>query len=383
MVLTMLLTDEYLLVQESSRSLADRVIRPHVQQWEHHKTFPRLAVDALAQAGFLGMLVPEQFAGSQSNHLAFVLSLIEIAKASGSISTIMSVHNSLACAPILKFGNQAQHEQFLTPLASGQKLGAFCLSEPQAGSDAANCLTTATLQGDHYILNGVKQFVTNGQHADIAIIFAKTDPQSKQAGLSAFIVPTDTAGYQIAKLENKMGQHASEIAQIVLEDCKIPASYLLGQVGEGYKIALGNLEGGRLGIAAQAIGMAEEALRLSLQYAKERKTFDKFLYQHQAISFKLADMATQLEAAKQLLYHAAILRDANRPCLKEASMAKLFASEAAEKICREAIQIYGGYGYLQDFPLERIYRDVRVTTIYEGTSEIQRHIIGKELIAQS
>lgn len=382
MVLTMLLTDEYLLVQESTRSLADRVIRPHSQTWEQNKTFPRLAIDALAQAGFLGMLVPEQFAGSQSDHLAFVLSIIEIAKASGSVSTIMSVHNSLACAPILKFGNKQQQEQFLIPLASGQQLGAFCLSEPQAGSDAANCLTTATMQGDSFVLNGVKQFVTNGQHADLAIIFAKTDPNLQQAGLSAFIVPTNTPGYQVAKLENKMGQHASEIAQIVLDNCKVPTTNLLGQLGQGYKIALGNLEGGRLGIAAQAVGMAEEALHLSLQYAKERKTFDKFLYQHQAISFKLADMATKLTAAKQLLYHAAMLRDANRPCLKEASMAKLFASEVAEEICREAIQIYGGYGYLQDFPLERIYRDVRVTTIYEGTSEIQRYIIGRELVAE-
>ncbi|MCS5712391.1 acyl-CoA dehydrogenase family protein [Candidatus Berkiella aquae] len=376
----MLLTEEYLLVQETARSLADKVIRPHVEEWEKHKIFPRPAIDALAQAGFMGMLVPEQFAGSQSDHLAFVLSIIEIAKASGSVSTIMSVHNSLACAPILKFGTKAQQEQFLMPLARGEKLGAFCLSEPQAGSDAANCQTHASHHGDTFVLNGVKQFVTSGQHADIAIIFARTDKAAKQGGLSAFIVPTNTPGYQVAKLENKMGQHASEIAQIVLEDCRIPAAYMLGNLGEGYKIALGNLEGGRLGIAAQAIGMAEEALRLSMQYAKERKTFDHFLYQHQAIGFKLADMATQLEAAKQLLYHAALLRDANRPCLKEASMAKLFASEVAEKVCREAIQIYGGYGYLQDFPLERLYRDVRVAMIYEGTSEIQRYIISKELI---
>jgi len=378
----MLLTEEYLLVQESTRSLAEKMIRPFVEEWEKNKTFPQTAITALGQAGFLGMLVPEQFAGSASNNLAFVLSVVEIAKACGSISTIMSVHNSLVCAPILKFGTQAQKEQFLIPLARGEKMGAFCLTEPQAGSDAANCQTTATHHGDTFVLNGVKQFVTNGKHADIAIVFARTDSNSKQQGLSAFIVPTNTKGFEVAKIEHKMGQHASEIAQIVLDDCHVPASYLLGSQGQGYKIALGNLEGGRLGIAAQSVGMAEEALRLSLQYSKERKTFDKFLYQHQAISFKLADMATKLEAAKQLLYHAAMLRDANKPCLKEASMAKLFASEAAEEICREAIQIYGGYGYLQDFPLERIYRDVRVTTIYEGTSEIQRYIISKELIAE-
>lgn len=378
----MLLTEEYLLIQESTRSLAQKMIRPFVEEWEKNKTFPKSAIDALGQAGFLGMLVPEQFAGSASNNLAFVLSVAEIAKACGSISTIMSVHNSLVCAPILKFGNKAQQEQFLIPLARGQKLGAFCLTEPQAGSDAANCQTTAILKGDTFVLNGVKQFVTNGQHADIAIVFAKTDPNLKHHGLSAFIVPTNTKGFVVAKIEHKMGQHASEIAQIVLDNCQVPAAYLLGNLGQGYKIALGNLEGGRLGIAAQSVGMAEEALRLSLGYAKERKTFGKFLYEHQVISFKLADMATKLEAAKQLLYHAAMLRDANKPCLKEASMAKLFASEVAEEICREAIQIYGGYGYLQDFPLERIYRDVRVTTIYEGTSEIQRYIISKELIAE-
>jgi butyryl-CoA dehydrogenase len=379
----MLLTEEYLLVQESTRSLAQKMIRPYAQEWEKTKTFPRAAINALGQAGFLGMLVPEKFAGSESSHLAFVLSVIEIAKASGSISTIMSVQNSLVCAPILKFGTLAQQEQFLIPLARGEKLGAFCLSEPEAGSDAANCQTTATHHGDHFTLNGVKQFVTNGKHADIAIVFAKTDSSLKNQGLSAFIVPTNTKGFEVAKIEHKMGQHATEIAQIVLDNCQVPAAYLLGNLGQGYKIALSNLECGRLGIAAQSIGMAEEALRLSLQYAKERKTFGKFLYQHQVISFKIADMATKLEAAKQLLYHAAMLRDANKPCLKEASMAKLFASEAAEEICREAIQIYGGYGYLQDFPIERIYRDVRVTTIYEGTSEIQRYIISKELIAQS
>jgi len=381
MVLTMLLTEEYLLVQESARSLAEKMIRPHVDEWEKNKQFPKSAMQALGKAGFLGMMVPAQWGGSESDHLAFVLAVVEIAKACGSVSTVMSVNNSLVCAPILKFGTKAQHEQFLTPLAQGRQLGAFCLSEPQAGSDAANCQTTAIHKGDTFVLNGVKQFVTNGQHADVAIVFAKTDPSLKQEGLSAFIVPTNTPGFSVAKLEHKMGQHASEIAQIVLDDCHVSAAYLLGTQGQGYKIALGNLEGGRLGIAAQAVGMAEEALRLSIQYAKERKTFGKFLYEHQVISFKLADMATQLEAAKQLLYHAAMLRDANKPCLKEASMAKLFASEMAEKVCREAIQIYGGYGYLQDFPLERIYRDVRVTTIYEGTSEIQRYIIGRELVA--
>ncbi|MBI2792676.1 MAG: acyl-CoA dehydrogenase family protein [Gammaproteobacteria bacterium] len=376
----MLLTQEQLLIAESARALANKVIRPFARQWADEKIFPQEALMALAQAGFLGMLIPQRWGGSEIDYISYVTVIREIAKADGALSTIVSVHNSVAMLPILNYGNDEQKKQFLLPMAKGEKLGAFCLSEPQAGSDAANLQTKAKRQGDEFILNGVKQFVTSGKHADIAIVFAVTDATQKQHGISAFIVPTNTKGYQVAKIEHKMGQHASEIAQIVLDDCHIPASYQLGTLGQGYKIALSNLECGRLGIAAQAIGMAEEAFELSLLYAKDRKTFGKFLYEHEAISFKLADMATELEAAKQLLFHAALLRDKQLSCLKEASMAKLFASEVAEKICRQAIQIYGGYGYLADFPLERIYRDVRVTSIYEGTSDIQRLIIGRELI---
>ncbi|MBN9287405.1 MAG: acyl-CoA dehydrogenase [Gammaproteobacteria bacterium 39-13] len=378
----MLLSEEQLLIQQTIRTLAEKAIRPFSQKWAKEKIFPKEALEALGQAGFLGMLIPEEWNGTNIDHVTYTLVIAEIAKADGAISTIASVHNSVATLPILKFGTPEQKAQFLRPMAQGKKLGAFCLSEPQAGSDAANLQTKAVREGDEYVLNGVKQFVTSGQHADIAIVFAVTDPQQKQQGITAFIVPTQTKGYHVAKLEHKMGQHASEIAQIVFEDCRIPVEYQLGQLGEGYKIALSNLECGRLGIAAQSIGMAEEALQLSLQYAKERKTFGKFLYEHQAIHFKLADMATQLEAAKQLLLHAAKRRDQYLPSLKEASMAKLFASEVAEKICREAMQIYGGYGYLEDFPLERIYRDVRVTSIYEGTSDIQRIIIGRELLKE-
>lgn len=376
----MLLTQEQLLIQESARALANKAIRPFATKWANEKIFPQDALVALAQAGFLGMLIPQSWGGSEIDYISYVTVIREIAKADGALSTIVSVHNSVAMLPILNYGNEEQKKQFLLAMAKGEKLGAFCLSEPQAGSDAANLQTKAMRQGDEFILNGVKQFVTSGKHADIAIVFAVTDTSQKQHGISAFIVPTNTKGYQVAKIEHKMGQHASEIAQIVLDDCRIPLSYQLGALGEGYKIALSNLECGRLGIAAQAIGMAEEAFELSLLYAKERKTFGKFLYEHEAISFRLADMATELEAAKQLLLHAAHLRDQHLPCLKEASMAKLFASEVAEKICRQAIQIYGGYGYLADFPLERIYRDVRVTSIYEGTSDIQRLIIGRELI---
>ncbi len=378
----MLLTEENILIQESVRQLADKVIRPHAEKWAKEKHFPSEALQALGSAGFLGMLVPEQWGGTNISHVAYALVISELAKADGALSTIVSVHNSVASLPILNFGTNGQKKQFLIPMAKGEKLGAFCLTEPQAGSDASNLLTKAERHGDEYILNGVKQFVTSGQHADIAIVFAMTDIAQKQHGMTAFMVPTNTKGYHVAKIENKMGQYASEIAQVVFDDLHIPVEYQLGTLGEGYKIALSNLEGGRLGVAAQSIGMAEEALRLSLQYAKERKTFGKFLYEHEAISFKLADMATELEAAKQLLFHAALLRDNNKHCLKEASMAKLFASEVAEKVCRYAIQIYGGYGYLQDYPLERIYRDVRVASIYEGTSDIQRIIIGRELMKE-
>ncbi len=376
----MLLTQEQRLIQETIRSLANKVIRPFSQSWAKDNLFPKEAIQALSEQGFMGMLVPGQFKGSEITYLDYVLVLIELAKADGAISTIVSVHNSLASLPILNFGTQEQKEKYLTPMAKGELLGAFCLSEPQAGSDAANIQTKAVKQGDHFVLNGVKQFVTSGKNADIAIVFAKTDPTQQSKGISAFIVPTKTKGYTVAKIEHKMGQHASEIAQIVFDDLILPQENLLGHLGEGYKIALSNLETGRLGIAAQAVGMASEALDLSIQYTKERKTFGKFLYEHEAISFRLADMATQLNAATQLLYHAATLKDQGIPCIKEASMAKLFASEMAEKVCKDAIQIFGGYGYLQDFALERIYRDVRVTTIYEGTSDIQRLIIGRELM---
>lgn len=372
----MLLSEEHILVQHSAERLAQRVVRPHAKSWDKKKEFPVEAIRALAEAGFLGMLIPSKWGGAQMDELSYVLAIIEIAKADGALSTIMSVHNSVGCLPILNFGTDEQKKEFLTPLAKGEKLAAFCLTEPEAGSDAKSLQTTARLEGNHYILNGIKQFVTSGKEADIAIVFAKINEQ-----ISAFIVPTSTPGYLVSKIENKMGQHAAQTAQIVLEDLNIPAHYLLGEVGEGYKIALSNLECGRLGVAAQAIGMATEALNLSIQYAKERKTFGKYLYEHEGVSFKLADMATRLEAATQLLFHAARLRHAKEKCLKEASMAKLFATEAAEYICREAIQIYGGYGYVEDFPLEKIYRDVRVTTIYEGTSEIQRLIISRELLS--
>lgn len=370
----MLLNEEHKLVQHSAQRLAFDAIRPFSKEWDTQKQFPVKAIEELGKAGFMGMLIPSQWGGSGMDHLAYALAIIEIAKADGGLSTILSVHNSVASLPILRYGSDEQKKNVLMPLAKGEKLGAFCLSEPEAGSDAKALRCQARQEGEHYILNGVKQFVTSGKQADVAIVFAKLSDN-----IAAFIVPTHTPGYQVAKIENKMGQHSAQTAQIIFDNLKLPLNALLGKPNEGYKIALSNLECGRLGIAAQAIGMAEEALELSIRYAKERATFGKLLIEHQAIGFKLADMATQLEAAKQLLFHAITLRDNQLPCLKEASMAKLFATEVAETICRDAIQIYGGYGYIDDFPLEKIYRDVRVTTIYEGTSEIQRMIISREL----
>ncbi len=380
----MLLKEEDCLIQQAAKKIATKHIQPFADTWAKEKTFPQPAIDALAEAGFMGILIPEAYQGSECNYLAYVLILEEIAKADGATATIVSVHNSVACLPILNFGTEKQKEKFLKPMAAGKLLGAFCLSEPQAGSDAKNILTKAVKQDDCFILNGVKQFVTSGDVADIAIVFAVTGQSDGQSDrghkeISAFIVPTNTPGFQVAKIESKMGQHASNIAQIVLNDLKIPTENLLGKIGQGYKIALSTLECGRLGVAAQALGMAQQAFDVTLQYAHEREAFGKILFQHQAIQFKFSEMATNLEAARQLLYHTATKHDAKQLVLKEAAMAKLFTTETAEKVCRECLQIFGGYGYLSDYPIERIYRDVRVTTIYEGSSDIQKIIIAKSL----
>lgn len=372
----MILTMEQQLIQDSAKALADKTIRPFADAWEAAGAYPRELLTTLGNAGFMGMLVPEIWGGSAVDTVSYTLVIQEIAAACGAISTLVSVQNSVVNLPLLRYGTDAQKTLFLKPLATGTQLGAFCLTEPQAGSDAKNLQTKATYAQDSITLNGVKQFITNGQQADVAIVFAK----GSHDHISAFIVPTNTPGYTVAKLEKKMGQHCVETAQIVLDNVQIPKAYQLGPAEEGYKIAMTALVSGRLGIAAQAIGMAKSALQLSITYAKDRITFGKPLRKHQAILFKLADMATELTAAEQLLYHAALLQDQHLPCIKEAAMAKLFATETAEKICREAIQIFGGYGYLQDFPVERIYRDVRVTTLYEGTSEIQRMIIGKAIM---
>ncbi len=327
----------------------------------------------------MGVVIPERWGGAALDYVSLAVALEEIAAGDGAVSTIVSVQNSVVCGPINAFGTEAQKERFLVPLARGEKLGCFCLSEPQVGSDAAAITTRAERRSDGFVLNGVKQFITTGKNADVAVVFAVTDKAAGKKGISAFLVETSTPGYVVARVEEKLGQRASDTAQIVFENCAVPAANLLGREGEGYRIALANLEAGRIGIASQAVGMARAALDAALAYARERTSFGKTLVEHQAVNFKLADMATAVEAARQLVWHAAALRDAGRPCLKEASMAKLFASEMAERVCSDAIQVHGGYGYVTDFPVERIYRDVRVCQIYEGTSEIQRLVIGRAL----
>lgn len=375
----MLISDEHQQIADAVRDFAQDRLKPFAKQWDREHRFPREAIQEMAELGLFGMLVPEQWGGSDTGYLAYAMALEEVAAGDGACSTIMSVHNSVGCVPILRFGNEQQKQQFLTPLASGAMLGAFALTEPQAGSDASSLKTRARLDGDHYLLSGSKQFITSGQNAGVVIVFAVTDPQAGKRGISAFIVPTDSPGYQVARVEDKLGQHASDTCQIVFDNVRVPVANRLGEEGEGYRIALANLEGGRIGIAAQAVGMARAAFEVARDYARERQSFGKALIEHQAVAFRLADMATRIAVARQMVLHAAALRDAERPALVEASMAKLFASEMAEKVCSDALQTLGGYGYLSDFPLERIYRDVRVCQIYEGTSDIQRMVIARNL----
>ncbi|MBH3344300.1 MULTISPECIES: acyl-CoA dehydrogenase family protein [Pseudomonas] len=375
----MLVNEEQQQIADAVRSFAQERLRPFAEQWDKEHRFPREAIEEMAALGLFGMLVPEQWGGSDTGYVAYAMALEEIAAGDGACSTIMSVHNSVGCVPILRFGSEQQKRAFLTPLATGAMLGAFALTEPQAGSDASSLKTRARREGEHYVLNGSKQFITSGQNAGVVIVFAVTDPQAGKRGISAFIVPTDAPGYQVARVEDKLGQHASDTCQIVFDNVRVPVANRLGEEGEGYKIALANLEGGRIGIAAQSVGMARAAFEVARDYAKERQSFGKPLIEHQAVAFRLADMATQVAVARQMVLHAAALRDAGQPALVEASMAKLFASEMAEKVCSNALQTLGGYGYLSDFPLERIYRDVRVCQIYEGTSDIQRMVIARNL----
>jgi hypothetical protein len=377
----MLLSAEQQQIRDTLRAFARDELAPHAAAWDRDHTFPRDALRALGALGVLGIVVPEAWGGAGLDYVSLAVALEEIAAGDGATSTIVSVQNSVVCGPVNAFGSDAQKSRYLAPLARGELLGCFCLTEPQTGSDAGAITTRAELRGDHYVLNGVKQFITSGANADVAIVFALTDKAAGKKGISAFIVDAKTPGFVVARIEEKLGQRASDTAQIVFENCAVPAENLLGREGDGYRIALANLEGGRIGIAAQAVGMARAAFEAALAYARERQAFGKPIGEHQAVNFRLADMATKVDVARQMVWHAAALRDAGEPCLKEASMAKLFASEMAEEVASDAIQIHGGYGYVADFPVERIYRDVRVCQIYEGTSDIQRLVIGRAVLA--
>lgn len=375
----MIPTEDQRAIRDSAEQFARERLAPFAADWDRKAMFPRDAIREMGELGFLGMLLPEEWGGAGTDYVSYVMAMEEIAVGDGAVSTIMSVHNSLGCIPILRFGTEAQKQRFLPKLATGEILGAFALTEPHAGSEAGNLRVRAVRDGDHYVLSGTKQFVTSGRSAQMLITFAVTDPAAGKRGITAFIVPTGTPGYQVARVEEKMGQHASDTCQIVFDDMRLPAELRLGEEGQGYKIALSNLEGGRIGIATQSVGMARAAFECARDYARERHSFGKPLIEHQAIGFKLADMATNIAAGRHMVLHAAQLRDAGLPCLTEASMAKLFASEMAERVCSSAIQVLGGYGYLSDFPLERIYRNVRICQIYEGASEIQRMLIARNL----
>jgi alkylation response protein AidB-like acyl-CoA dehydrogenase len=375
----MLLSEDHVAVQEAVRAFVQAEIAPHAAAWDKSHAFPKAALRGLADLGCYGVAVPEHWDGAGLDYLALAVILEEIAAGDGATSTVVSVNNCPVCSILMAYGNDEQKERFLKPLARGDMLGAFCLTEPHVGSEAGGLRTTARRDGDLYVLDGVKQFITSGKNGDVAIVMAVTDKAAGKKGISAFLVPTSTPGYTVARVEDKLGQHASDTAQIVFEGCRVPVANRLGEEGMGLRIALSGLEGGRIGIASQALGMARAAFEAALAYSKTRTSFGQPIFEHQAVQFKLADMATQLEAARQLIWHAAALKDAGRPCLKEAAMAKLYASEMAERVCSDAIQVHGGYGYVSDFPVERIYRDVRVCQIYEGTSEVQKILIGRAL----
>ncbi|MEG0150104.1 MAG: acyl-CoA dehydrogenase family protein [Comamonas sp.] len=375
----MLLTSDQEMIRDAVRDFVREQITPHAARWDKEHHFPKDVHQGLAQLGAYGICVPEELGGAGLNYISLALVLEEIAAGDGGTSTVISVTNCPVNAILMRYGNAQQQEQWLRPLAQGAMLGAFCLTEPHVGSDASALRTTAVREGDDYVINGVKQFITSGKNGDVAIVIAVTDKAAGKKGMSAFLVPTGNPGYQVARLEEKLGQHSSDTAQINFDNCRIPSANLIGAEGEGYKIALSALEGGRIGIAAQSVGMARAAFEAALAYSKERESFGQPIFNHQAVGFRLADCATQIEAARQLIWHAASLRDAGLPCLKEAAMAKLFASEMAERVCSMAIQTLGGYGVVNDFPVERIYRDVRVCQIYEGTSDVQKIIIQRAL----
>jgi alkylation response protein AidB-like acyl-CoA dehydrogenase len=375
----MRLTEEQRMLRDVARDFARESLSPYAGERDREERFPAEAVAELGRLGFMGMLVPETYGGAGADHVGYSLVMEEIAAGEGAVATILSVQNSVGCMPVLQYGSEEQKRRFLVPMAKGEMLACFCLTEPQAGSDAAAIKTRARRHGNRWVLSGTKQFISSGKNAQIALVFAVTDPEQNRRGISAFLVPTDCPGFRVARVEHKLGQRASDTAQLVFEDVELTPDLLLGAEGEGYKIALSNLEGGRIGIAAQSVGMARAAYEAALAYARQREAFGKPIIEQQAVAFRLADMATQIAAARGLVIDAAARRDVGEPCIKEASMAKLFASEMAERVASDAIQIHGGYGYVADFPVERIYRDVRVCQIYEGTSDIQRLVIAREI----
>lgn len=377
----MIPTQEQEMIRDMARDFAGRRLAPFSAEWERTSTFPREALKEMGALGFLGMTVPTEWGGANADYVAYALALEEIAAGDGAVSTIMSGHNSVGCMPILEYGTPDQKEKYLRPMARGEQLCAFCLTEPQGGSDAAALRTRAERRGDHYVLNGTKQFITTGKNADLALVFAVTTPGAGKRGISAFIVETASPGYRVGRIEKKMGQNASDTCEIHFDDLVLSIENRLGKEGQGYRIALSNLEGGRIGIAAQSIGMARAALEIALAYAQERQSFGKPIIEHQAVAFRLADMATGVEAARQLVLHAAVLRSRGLACLREASMAKLFATETAERVCSDAIQTLGGAGYMEDFGVERIFRAVRGAKIYEGTNDIQRLVISRSLVS--
>jgi alkylation response protein AidB-like acyl-CoA dehydrogenase len=373
------LTEEQIMIRDMAREFARREIAPHARDWEAAGWIDDTVVAKLGELGLLGMIVPERWGGTYIDYVAYALAVEEISAGDAATGTLMSVHSSVGCGPILNYGSDEQKAQWLEKLATGAAIGCFCLTEPQAGSEAHNLRTRAELKEGEWVLNGAKQFVSNGKRAQLAIVFAVTDPELGKKGLSAFLVPTDNPGYRVERMEHKMGIRASDTCAVTLSDCRIPAANLLGERGKGLAIALSNLEGGRIGIAAQALGIARAAFEAALAYARERVQFDKPIIEHQSIANLLADMHTRINASRLMVLHAARLRTAGRPCLSEASQAKLFASEMAEWVCSKAVQIHGGYGYLEDYPVEKYYRDARITQIYEGSSEIQRLLIAREL----
>ncbi|MEM9492330.1 MAG: acyl-CoA dehydrogenase [Myxococcota bacterium] len=376
------LTEEQTLLLATARDFATKEVLPKAAEIDRDHRHPSELVQRMAELGLMGVAVPEEWGGSGMDNVSYVLAMEEISRACASTGVIMSVNNSLVCDPILRFGTDEQKTKFLRPLAAGDKLGCFALSEPEAGSDAAAQTTVAVLDGDEWILNGTKNWITNGPVADVVVLFAMTDKDKGHRGISAYIIPMDAAGMRCGEPDDKLGIRGSKSSQIFLDDVRLPRSALLGEVGQGFKVAMSTLDGGRIGIAAQALGIARACLEDSLDYALQRKTFGKPIAQHQAIQWKLADMATEIDAARLLTLRAAALKDSGKRYGKEAAMAKLYASDVANRAAREGIQIFGGNGYVTEYPVERHFRDAKITEIYEGTSEIQRLVIGNHLIKE-